>query len=100
MAKNKRKIKRNLKHISEVEDMYKIINKVQITMEPLSFVLDDISLKEMIENIIKDAGLTCDFYKYKKKDMIKINPGTVDYNKDIEVENIEEEDFFNKDRFF
>ena len=87
MAKSKSKIrkkrKNNMPIVLDMDDLYKILNKVQIDNEEQIFELNDFSLIPQVENIIKDSTLRFKKNIKKSKVIFSISPGEHEFCKDI-----------------
>jgi hypothetical protein len=95
MAKSKSKIrkkrKNNMPIVLDMDDLYKILNKVQIDNEEQIFELNDFSLIPQVENIIKDSTLRFKKNIKKSKVIFSISPGEHEFCKEIELDILEDE---------
>ena len=62
----KRKKRRGIVTILDLEDLHKIINKVQINSKEIPFIVSDITFIPTIQNIVKDSSLSIKKKKYYK----------------------------------
>jgi len=87
----KKKRGRRFRRVFDMELAYKIVNNVQESGEAYKIRLMDIQIAPVIENLIRDASL--EFEKSEEKDsiMYKILPGDIEFSKEIEVEELEDE---------
>ena len=82
---------RRFRRVFDMELAYKIINTVQESNEAYKIRLMDVSIAPILENLITDAQL--EFEKSEEVDsiMYKISPGDVEFCKEIEVDELQDE---------
>lgn len=77
--------------ISEIEQLSKILNKVQLEKKEITVSIEDESEIPVIRNIIKDAELKFELSVVDGKHLIKIIPGLYDFEKELDISDIDEE---------
>ena len=87
--KVKRKKRKTMFTILELEDIYKVINKVQIQDKSVLCKIKDPSLFPVIENVIKDSALLSEIDLAHNK--IRILPGEQKFGQNISFDQMEEE---------
>lgn len=80
--------------IDSMEQLYKLINTVQIEKKEASITIDDDSIKPIILNILKDSDMKFQENRFGKKTLIRMIPDDKDYNEDIDLENIDRDFIF------
>jgi len=90
-SKKKKKVKRRKKKKIEMEDFYRLLNKVQVKKKTVVFAVE-LSLASVIENIIKDAGLKYNKNLMKTQCVFSIYPNQEEENYEIlEAECLDDE---------
>lgn len=84
----KKKKKRNM---VGMEDIYKIVNKVQLTRKEATFSVDNCTV-DVVENIVKDLKLVYKLNRMKTQSVFNVKPGEETDNYDIiDVEYLDDE---------
>lgn len=74
-----------------MEEIYKVLNKVQMTRKEVVFSVDNTDA-DVVENIIKDLKLVYKLNKMKTQAVFNVNPGEEQNNYDIiDVEYLDDE---------
>lgn len=91
-SKNTRKRKKKMVIIEDIENLSKIINKVQLNEKKQTFRVRNMDFIPTIENIIKDSSLI--FKKKQKKNycIFYLHIGKQKFNEEIDVDNIKDID--------
>ena len=79
--------------VSEIDEVFKILNKVQTSNEEQTFYLKtkDEDIAPTVENIIKDSTLVFEREDKRGKIVYRVSPGEIDFAVDIELEEFEDE---------
>jgi len=79
--------------VSEIDEVFIILNKVQTSNEAQTFYLKrkDGNIAPTVENIINDSTLTYEKIEKKHRIVYCVSPGDVDFAVDIELEEFEDE---------
>jgi hypothetical protein len=96
---DKKKKKENLKtkskvrytNVKDMDDFFKIVNKIQLNKKEVRILVKDDSVKEIIENTLKDLSLEYKKMSYVSKVVYRIYPNNIEFNKDITEEDFNEE---------
>lgn len=91
LKENRRKKKET---IDSMEHLFRLINSVQIEKKEASLVIEDVSLRPIIVNILKDANLSYKELVFGRKILIRILAPELDYNEDFNLEDIDKEFIF------
>ena len=96
MARKKKPIsekKRKSKNtdVEQMDQIYKMINRVQTERKEKTFTIYDLSMAPIIENTMRDLKLGFHRCSFKDHFRYKIFPPQEDMIKDISVEDMEEE---------
>lgn len=75
--------------VKDMDQVYRLLNKVQINKKALSFAVEAENAA-MIENITKDLQLTCEKKPYRNKVIFKVFPNLE--NKVLDLSSIQEFD--------
>tara|TARA_Y100000310_G_C20701843_1_gene830706 strand:- start:9231 stop:9725 length:495 start_codon:yes stop_codon:yes gene_type:complete len=81
----KKKIRRRKSRKISMEDIYKILNKVQIGEERLSFAVE-FAEADVVENIVKDVGVAYNRIEMKTQTLFNLEPSKESPKYHIEIE--------------
>lgn len=92
MAKKKSKYNKNKsKKVEKIEDVYKIINRVQMNEKVDNFYITDFELKHIINNVINDSKIDYKVTEFKSKIKYKVFPGNVKFCEEKDIDEFEQE---------
>lgn len=87
----KSKSKVRYTNIKEMDDLFKVLNKIQLNKKEVRILIKNETVKETIENILKDLNLEFKKLSYVTKLVYRIYPNNTDFDKDITEEDFSEE---------
>jgi hypothetical protein len=89
----RKKRKKVMACISEITDLYKIINKVQIQDVEQKCSVEDVALLPVIENVVRDSSLIMSKEKNEETGIIicTISPGEEKFGQNVSFDEYEKE---------
>jgi seryl-tRNA synthetase len=83
--------KHNVSVVDDIDDIAKVINRIQVDKVPVRASLSNRDMCPTIENILRDSNLTWELRITKKKVYYKIHPNFDEIRTDINVRELEDE---------
>jgi hypothetical protein len=86
-----KKKKSNIKQIEEIDDLFSIINTVQVDKAMISILISNNELLPIIRNLINDADIEYKERIMKRSCIIKLYPPKDNDNIDLHVQELDDE---------
>ena len=80
--------------IDSMEQLYKLIHSVQVLKKHASLTIEDISIKPIILNILKDSGVEYQENVFDNKILIRLIPNEETFDDDIDLEEVDKDFIF------
>jgi len=90
-TKKKRKKRAAIPKISDIDDFYKYVNKVQLDKNTVVLTITDSNLVPIIENILRDSSLEFDKREFSTGFRYRMYPNFDEVVVDIDIDELQDE---------
>lgn len=80
--------------IDSMELLYKLIHSVQVQKKEASLTIEDVSLKPIVVNILKDSNVNYQENNFNDKILIRLIPNDKSFDEELNLEEVDKDFVF------